>query len=433
MQWIYGADWIHSFIVSGVTYLVCALGPRKHQHKIVFLWAMGYMTGCHVYKMYTSYLTGITDFTGTHMVLTMKLTKFAYNLYDGTVDYKNVFPDTPYEDKRKAKIYQDRQKVAITKLPSLLEYFGHIYCFTTLIAGPCVDYSVYAKAVEGSLFNTNQPGKQPKPDHTNLGLSLLSFCQAVVALVIYVVLGAQFPVATMYSKAFIETVPFMQKVVYLYAVSIRGRCSYYFCWKMSEGSCLLSGFGFEGYDPDTGASLGWGGASNVDILGAELEVNVQGVTRAWNKKTQSWLEQYTYLRTNKSLVATYFVSAFWHGVYPGYYVFFMSVPLVTVVERALKAQLTPLLLPDYTSRGGYGGVSRWPRTLREWAYYTACFVLTRFALTYYSQGMLVYSLERSIVLLANFYYLPHIACVVMYFVLRMTATFTKKSEKDKQQ
>lgn len=27
--------------------------------------------------------------------------------------------------------------------------------------------------------------------------------------------------------------------------------------------------------------------------------------------------------TGNSLVATYFVSAFWHGFYPGYYLFFM--------------------------------------------------------------------------------------------------------------
>jgi hypothetical protein len=49
---------------------------------------MGYMTGSHLYRMYVSYMSGIFDFTGTQMVLTMKLTSFAYNLYDGTADHK---------------------------------------------------------------------------------------------------------------------------------------------------------------------------------------------------------------------------------------------------------------------------------------------------------------------------------------------------------
>lgn len=56
--------------------------------------------------MYVGYLSGVFDFTGTQMVLTMKLTSFAYNLFDGTVDAHNVFPEKPHEDKRKAKVYQ---------------------------------------------------------------------------------------------------------------------------------------------------------------------------------------------------------------------------------------------------------------------------------------------------------------------------------------
>ena len=41
------------------------------------------------------------------MVLTMKLTSFAYNLYDGTEDKKNVFAD--HDDKKKKKVYSERK------------------------------------------------------------------------------------------------------------------------------------------------------------------------------------------------------------------------------------------------------------------------------------------------------------------------------------
>ena len=41
------------------------------------------------------------------MVLTMKLTSFAYNLYDGTADKKNVF--AVHDDKKKIKLYADRK------------------------------------------------------------------------------------------------------------------------------------------------------------------------------------------------------------------------------------------------------------------------------------------------------------------------------------
>lgn len=86
---------------------------------------------------------------------------------------------------------------------------------------------------------------------------------------------------------------------------------------------MLCGFGFEGYS-EQGTSRGWNGVSNMDIIGFEFAPSIREASRAWNKGTQNWLERYVYSRTGNSLMATYFVSAFWHGFYPGYYLFFMS-------------------------------------------------------------------------------------------------------------
>ncbi|KAK0358522.1 Lysophospholipid acyltransferase 1, partial [Friedmanniomyces endolithicus] len=41
--------------------------------------------------MQMKYMNEEFDFLRTQMVITMKLTSFAYNLYDGTYDYKKVF------------------------------------------------------------------------------------------------------------------------------------------------------------------------------------------------------------------------------------------------------------------------------------------------------------------------------------------------------
>ncbi len=66
------------------------------------------------------------------MVLTMKLTSFAYNMYDGTADKQNVFHDVPHTDKNLAKICKSRANYAITKLPNPLEFFGYVYEFLFL-------------------------------------------------------------------------------------------------------------------------------------------------------------------------------------------------------------------------------------------------------------------------------------------------------------
>ena len=54
----------------------------------------------------------------------MKLTSFAYNLYDGTADKANLIK--VHENKSAAKMYAERKRFAIDKLPSLLEYFGYV-------------------------------------------------------------------------------------------------------------------------------------------------------------------------------------------------------------------------------------------------------------------------------------------------------------------
>ena len=89
LRYVYGSDWVHGIISSLVTYLICLIAPRKHVHLYVFGWAMGYMTFSHLYRMMFFYMVDQFDFTRTQMVLTMKLTSFAYNLYDGSYIFNN--------------------------------------------------------------------------------------------------------------------------------------------------------------------------------------------------------------------------------------------------------------------------------------------------------------------------------------------------------
>ena len=57
---------------------------------------------------------------------------------------------------------------------------------------------------------------------------------------------------------------------------------------------------------------------------------------SWNHMTAVWLRYYVYERCPKifypSLV-TFMVSAFWHGFYPTYYVFFINAWLLTESAR----------------------------------------------------------------------------------------------------
>jgi lysophospholipid acyltransferase len=137
VQWTFASTWIHPFAVSLFTYVVCWAGPKKHNHKIVMGFLLGYLFCCHAYYQYVYYLTTFFAFTGTQMVLTMKLTAFAYNLHDG-----RTFAKAKADGKPLSRSDEVMSKLAITEFPSLLEFFGYAFCFTAVLAGPSFEYQV---------------------------------------------------------------------------------------------------------------------------------------------------------------------------------------------------------------------------------------------------------------------------------------------------
>lgn len=425
MQWIYGADWIHSAVTSLGTYLIAALAPKKYQHIIAVMWVLGYMTGSHAYRMYVSYLSGVFDFTGTQMVLTMKLTSFAYNYYDGTTDKKNVFPETPHADKKMAKVYSDRKRFAITSLPNPLEYFGYIYCFTCILAGPAFEYNDYVGSIDGSVFqmkiegDSKIPQKSSKP--STFLPAMLRLVVAVVFMVLHLQLIARFPPKSLYDPEFIANTPTLERYIFMLGAMLSVRFMFYFAWKVAEGASILGGFGFQGYDKD-GKSLGWGGVENIDIAGFELATNVQSMSRSWNKRTQGWLERYTYNRTNRSLLLTYGVSAVWHGLYPGFFFFFMTVPLMTNIERLAKAKINPFVVPGYD---GYN-YATYPKTIIAKMYWVLCWFFLKIALDNIVQPFNFGSFQRSHTALMSFNYIGHIVCIVLYVALELMPSLKKK-------
>ena len=296
--------------------------------------------------MLISFSSGILAFTTMLMLTSLKLISFAYNYFDGTYDRKRVFGE--HSDPKAAKMYADRKRFAITSLPNPLEFYGYVYCFTCLLAGPAFEYSDYASAIDGSAFkrcnHDSDPVVSDRP--SSLSSSLSSFLTGVASMIIYLNMSVYFQMKNFCNPVFIATYSMAYRIGYTWLTITFERCKYYFCWKVAEASSILAGFGFEGWTTD-GKPKGWGGVRNVDILIFETAPNMQLVSRSWNKRTQGWLERYTYRRTGNSLLATYFISALWHGLYPGFFIFFMSLPLFSLIERLSRLKINPLVIPGY--------------------------------------------------------------------------------------
>jgi len=370
-------------------------------------------------------MSGIFDFTGTQMVLTMKLTSFAYNYYDGTYDKKRVFPEKPYEDKKKAKLYDDRKRFAIMKLPNLLEFFGYIYCPSCILAGPAFEYNDYLRSIDGTAFQKpaiegEKAVKSQAPSRLLPGLQRLFV--GVLCLVLYLQVNARFKVQHHYNPDFVTAHPnYLFRYILLCVAMFGDRLKFYFAWKVAEGSSIFGGFGFEGYDKE-GKSKGWGGVENVDIIGFELSTNIQSVSRNWNKRTQGWLERYTYNRTNRSLAATYFVSALWHGLYPGFFIMFLSMPLITNIERLARIKINPFFCAGFD---GFN-LKTYPKTTLATVYWWACWALTMGVMNYVVQVFPMGSLENCLIALGSYHYIPYIVLISIYILLEIVPAPKKK-------
>lgn len=199
---------------------------------------------------------------------------------------------------------------------------------------------------------------------------------------------------------------------------------YYAVWKIAEAGCIIAGFGFEGVDKE-GKIIGFKGVENVDILGFDLGTCVANRSRAWNKGTQSWLERYVYRRTHNSLVATYFISALWHGLYPGYFFFFLSVPLLSSIERLTRLKLNPIFVPNYNPRDA---ASTTPKGMIEIGYTFFCWFFTLLFVDYVAQPFSQLSYERSVRVLASYHYIPYGILAGVWLILMVLPTPRNKDK-----
>src|SRR5436309_2898006 len=78
---------------------------------------------------------------------------------------------------------------------------------------------------------------------------------------------------------------------------------------------------------------------------------------------------------------TYFISAFWHGLYPGFFIFSMSIPLLTNIERLVRAKINPLVVPEYDGKN----LSTYPATPVGYAYWGLCVFCTFISTSYLVQ------------------------------------------------
>ncbi|PXF45042.1 Lysophospholipid acyltransferase [Gracilariopsis chorda] len=289
--------------------LMHLLGP--YSAKTVSAVAILILAIGHLYRQITDYLGWTLDWTLVAMVTTQKIMGLAYNIQDGVDPHA-----TPEQTSRSVK-----------KVPSLLEFLSFILFPANVVIGPSFEYSHYI------AFAT---GQNVSPSPYLPGIWRLF--QGLFYFVAHTAIALKFPCAALLSDPnFFKSGTFLTRYAAIWIALLAVRFKYYFGWKIAEGSACMSGLGFNGFEKATGKEK-WDRVENVNVWKYETSGSLRTSSQNWNKTTNLWLRRYVYDRAPPSvnLYFTYLVSAFWHGFYPGYYMFFLSVAAATVVHRQVR-------------------------------------------------------------------------------------------------
>lgn len=262
------------------------------------------------------YLEWNVDHSGPQMVLVIKCTSLAFNILDGGVDEKDL--DQRQRERR------------VVKTPSLLEYLGYTFWFGGFLAGPSCEYHDYITFVNGTAFGGKPIPRSWPAALLRLGQGLL--CGAGV------VLGGNYAVSEL-SGDWFASQPLLTKWLFYNAALNLSRYKYYLVWYMGEGACTMAGLGYNGTDKDGNAK--WDKLAAVHFTGVEFGQNLHSLTESWNRNTGVWLKYYIYMRLPESLgffrlVATHLTSAVWHGLYPGYFMFYICMSFSIEAARRVR-------------------------------------------------------------------------------------------------
>ncbi|OBZ88328.1 Lysophospholipid acyltransferase [Choanephora cucurbitarum] len=310
---------IHIMSAATITYVLGRYCHTKQLAWINFAMAMLSMSICHLQRQWKG-IEGDTelDCSGALMILTIKLSSFGFNVLDGKTTNQE----------------QASAHMKITQYPSLVQFYGWILFFAGFLAGPTCEYMDYIRFVESD----EAPRDSLKPALQRLGKSMLFMLSLATLAPQYNYFNALQPAFANFS--------FPKKLFFIQLSAILTRCKYYCVWYLAEGACILSGFGFSGYDEQNKAC--WDRLKNVNFLSCELAQSYKQLSANWNMGANRWLRNYVYLRlesgSNKTTLITYVISAMWHGFQPGFYFFFMTISVLQIFARQVRKTVRPLFL-----------------------------------------------------------------------------------------
>lgn len=373
----------HLLANAFLNYAIMHWAPYRHVHKLVFGFSMSYLLFIHFFRwlILTKYYL---DITGPMMVSVQKITTLAFSIHDGKV-------------KKAEELTEIQLREAITEVPSLLEYMSYIFNFQTALTGPVNFYSDYVAFLDGQHVVPTEDGKVPSAVST----AFRKLAESVLYLLIIAKFGALYP-AEIIAEPEYMALPITQWLIWWFFVILLVRINYYFAWTFADAVCNLSGFGFSGYDERGNAK--WELCTNVRPYQVEMAQSFKETLDGWNIQTGGWLRRIAYDRTPKKVrtLATYALSALWHGISVGYYMTFFTGALMTATGATFRRCVRHRFLDCPKNKLAYDVVT---------------FMATKVALAYTTYAFVTMNLNPAFSVYKRVYFVVHIMALVMLLLV----------------
>ena len=297
----------------------------------------------HIYRMLTEYMSWSLDVTSALMLFTAKYSAFAYDLVDGRRARAKVsLSVTPH-------VAEARLKTCLLEVPSVWEYMVFVFDFLGVIAGPVF----HARDYLDFIYLRGDFADQP-PHMFCSRVALERFASALAIGLCFAVSGTVPELSFDYTStgAFMGA-NFFLRLFLVQIMTLTARLKYYFAWYMADTACLIAGISYNPSNREKFSRSQNAVISKVDWANCQSEA-----MSYWNISVSRWLRSNIYLRAIEAplpgflrgivgqrqyaTILTRFVSAFWHGFYPGYYLAFLSTVLQFEADSVARKWIRPL-------------------------------------------------------------------------------------------
>jgi len=408
-------------------YLIMRFLPPKIAPHVFLAAAMFHQTYGQVYRYIYQYLEYSLDWSLSGMLMTLRLAGALWSRRDGVVLSEN----------KDAQLSKLQREAALVRDVSFLEFFGFAFYFPGIIVGPFGDIKQYLDFInyEG-IYEALLPASVKK-DCKRVTLGQLAshkgFWTRVltipVSLAFFYAFSKIVPEDALYQKEFRDQYILPVRIAFaVFAVEV-GHAKYYFTWSCGEIGTILSGLSFNGFNPD--GTFDVEGNVQLQILKFKTITDPKEISRYWSMSPQHYLKKDLFDRVKQvthsyvfANLCTFLFSAFWHGVYPGYYMFFLHACVFSLVLSHLREQVMARFIMNEKGEPRNAIVGK--------IFSVISCVATTVLLDYVIIPFRAMSFERSMTAWGSLGYFGHVLTVIyLVFDIILLLTAPKKPKKVK--